>query len=109
MALGYQLKPKWLRKRYVEQQKSIREMADEADVSGATILRALRKAGIPTRGNAPRPGMRSGTKLKPHQVRQARKWWEDDGWSMSDIADHYGVSKQAISQLINGVTHKDVE
>lgn len=36
----------WLRKRYVEEHKSIEEMAKEAGVASMTIRRALEEAGL---------------------------------------------------------------
>jgi transposase-like protein len=47
----------WLRQRYVEDGQTVRTIAAELGYSPDTVSRALRTAGIPTRGRGAQPGV----------------------------------------------------
>jgi transposase len=102
-AAAYNINPKKLKKLYVTDEHSVREVAEIMGISIATVSRALKKFKIKTRGNAPRPGFGSGTKLDPEQVREIRRRLRTE--TQAALAEEFGVTRQAISLLANGITH----
>jgi ribosome-binding protein aMBF1 (putative translation factor) len=53
-------------------------------------------------------GKRNGAKLKPAEVRRMRKLREN-GWSLVDLAEKFGVSHQAVSKICLGKMWEGVE
>jgi len=76
----------WLRERYIDERKSTREIAEEADVSAPTIQKWLKKNDIPIRhgSEAIKTQWEGNTERKQRQAEHMKDirqpWWEmDDG------------------------------
>ena len=102
---AYDINPRALRKLYSKENRSIREVADIYGVSGATIYRALMRFGIPRHSRAPREGLVAGAKLTRAQAAEIKARLPHE--TQAALAAEYGVSRQAISHIACGHTHRD--
>jgi len=80
----------WLREQYIEEERSIRDIADECGCSCATVSDWLRRHGIETRngGDKPITQLRDEAWLREQYVKQER--------TSRDIADECGCSKSTV-------------
>jgi transposase len=80
----------WLREKYVDEGKSLREVAEMADCSSRTVKEWLDEFGIPTRPTAEPTG--------PHADREWLKehYWEQ-GMTRAQLAEEAGVSINTIA------------
>ena len=51
--------------------------------------------------------MAKRTRLRPKQIANVRKYYRL-GYTMVDLAEHYGVHPSVISNIVHGRTHKRV-
>ena len=100
---AYNINPKKLKKLYVTNMMSIREVAEVMDISTATVSRALARFKIPTRSRAPRPGKAAKGKLSKLQVNEIKRRLRTE--TQASLAEEFGVTRQAINLIAKGKTH----
>lgn len=91
-------KPTWDHRRGIAMRAeglSFREVGAALGVSAAEVCQTLGKLGV----HHPR-ARRCCWKGQAFSHTEAMDFWRD-GWSIRELAEHYGVSKQAIIQLVN--------
>jgi len=74
-------------RRYLEEEKSPREIAEELSCSLSTVKNKLELAGVPRR---------RGRKKTKIDINQAIHYYEKEGLSLTEIAEKEGVSRQVI-------------
>lgn len=89
-----------LRKLYVEDKLSIREIAEKWGVSKNTISNHLRRLGIKTRSKGKTP-IYTQLRMSKEQLRQyLYQMYVEEEWTAKEIADQLEVSPNAISKQL---------
>jgi len=84
----------WLEERYWDDGLTQAEIADLAEVDTSTICRAMGQLGIPTR--------RTGWRTVPPDCDQLRELYVERGWSLRDIGEELGVSREKVRLDLHG-------
>jgi len=88
----------FLRREYVDNRRTLKDIADECDVSDQTIRRWLEHHGIDRRN---RSEAQISEKKPFHDKHWLREKYVEDGRSMRDIADECGVTPSGIKKWID--------
>lgn len=105
----------WLLERYVEDELSARDIAEECrnmgcDVTGQTVLKYLRMFGFEIR-NRPPPVQKGSknprSKMTKSKVKKLRREYRHSDMSYHDLSDKYGISYCQVGRIVRGEFWKD--
>ena len=83
---------------------SVQAIADKLGLKMGVVYRRIRNIEIDCRSLPRSPG--NGSKLSQEQVDAIKVLYEEDGYSLSELAEQFGVSKTLIHQICTGKAWK---